>query len=119
MSLLKAPPGDRFYVRVNGFDIACPRCGATSHVNKDTSRSCWEPRTCRWSCRECFLVLTIGIIGWPRAKGRWGQPNDTTPTVREALALRQGLGLWAQTRLKRGRPVNALVLDEQEGGTGE
>lgn len=117
MSQMVAPPGDRFFARMISFEIACPKCDRVHRVTRETNRRVWDPRTCRFECMGCFISLRIGVIAYPSASGRWKMPSDTVPTVRQALALRRDLNLYAQTRLMRGRDVN--VLDLGEGGDAE
>ena len=119
MSTMKAPPGDRMFARLRGFELACPRCDRVQLVTHSTSRRIWDPRTCRFQCMGCFLSLRIGLIAWPSSGGRWKIPNDITPTVRQALALRRELSLYAQTRLMRGRDVNVLALEAEADSPAE
>lgn len=110
----------RFFARIRAFDIACPRCDQVAIVGRGgrgKASSGWNPRMSIWECRKCGLVLALGVVGYRRKKLVWGRrvpPEDTVPTLRQGLKLReQVLGVMAPDPLrhKGNLPVNAVVAE--------
>lgn len=126
------PPavGDRFFARVEGARLECPRCGYLdrfrttgpakgkvgdphARLRKRRTASGWNPLTGRWQCPSCRLTVVLGLLAWPVAPG--GQaantlPRDQVPDTRQLAQLRaQGGGLWMRDSLKRFRATGSNI----------
>jgi hypothetical protein len=109
--------GDRFFARVRALDLACPRC--------DRVYSCGEGRRGKdsiydrtrsiFQCPFCGLTLAIGIIAWPMRPGPVKIPEDTVPTYREAMALRELMGLGGIVPDPVGEPSTGNIRDQRHG----
>lgn len=89
-------PQDRFFARVRAFDIACPRCDRLYTIGEGRKGKAYvyDKAKSQFHCHPgCGLKLTIGILAWRMRNGPTGIPEDIVPTFREALRLRELMGL--------------------------
>lgn len=101
---------DRFFARARAFDLSCPRCSRVAVVRRRSTT--WDPSTSRWQCSGCGLVLTIGIVAWPRKRGSRAAPLDQVPTWRESLGMRNDLSGILPVEAKGNRePVNVILRE--------
>lgn len=129
----------RFFARIRRADLECPRCGtcyvigdgatgrAGSRNNQKRRRTCkWDPKLQRFKCRVCGLTLVLGLVAYraPQGGGRnIFPPEDSVPTIKQALSLRRTLadGVLVDEKRRSGQPVNitedelpALLADEDD-----
>ncbi len=120
--LPELPEGDRFFARVLGARLECPRCGYIDQFETKGSqapkgvkargkgpKSGWDPMTSRWRCPSCGMVFTLGLLAWPVEPGSAPAtlPKDQVPDWRQLAQLRaqaEGQGLWMREAVRRWRP---------------
>lgn len=109
--------GDRFFARVRGFELACPRCGELSIIGegKKDSKRVFDRSKSIWHCRYCSLHLAIGIVAWPVRNGPTGMPEDQVPTYREAMKLRELFGLLGIVPEPFREEPDGSVTDQRHG----
>jgi hypothetical protein len=122
-----APPGTRFFARVDRFHCECPSCGALIVAAKDPRLEATSPRLKRrrgttynpissvlhcWSCRTTFGV---GLLLWPLGRGgrKHRIPADHQPTRRQLRELAQySCGIWAAEIKRQGDSLNVAIDQE-------
>lgn len=128
--LPQPPTGDRFFARITGARLECPRCGYLDHfqtrgpakgrvgdprkpMKGRRSPSGWNPLTGRWQCPSCRLTCVLGLLAWPvRPGGRAvaSLPRDQVPSYRQLAQLRaQGGGLWMRDALQQFRATGSNI----------
>ncbi len=114
MSSQELPPAYvRFFARIRAFDISCPKCGCVASVGAGKATKHWNPINLKWECSKCHAIYFLGVIAWQArfASGPYSTPpDDQRMKVHEALALRRGLSIWAQTRLMNARQERNVVI---------
>ena len=114
---------DRFFARVQAFTAECPHCGAVSAVRAanqhgSTAPAIYDPRTARWTCRECGRTYVVGLLAWPCPRGQGAQapPDDQIPGPRQLPQLRaDGGSYWLPEELKTtGRMDVSNLTGEEE-----
>lgn len=113
-------PGDRFFARIRALDIACPRCGEIYTVGEGRKGKDYVYDKVKgiFRCRaSCGLVLAIGVLAWPMRPGRTGIPEDTIPNFREALRLRELMGLGGVLADEMIQGKDGIPVDQRHGGT--
>jgi len=105
------PAGDRFFARLSNFTCECPHCG---YVVRTTvlGLPAWNPATQRLRCPGCHRVFIAGLLLYPCATRReLVPPEDTVPTPRQALALRNEAGgyLTEEPYWEPGQAVNVAT----------
>lgn len=115
------PPSDRFFARLEGAMLECPRCGTLDYFSqrgaagksaedlrikrlaryKRLSKPSWNPSTGRWKCPSCHLTCILGILAWPTTTApHQTRPRDQVPNQRQLLQLRnEGGGRWMREAL--------------------
>jgi len=132
VDLTLAPGEVRLFARLITFDFSCPKCGRLYQLTEPgRSRAkgvpqykVWDPRSARFCCRYCSLVVLLGVVAWPMSSGRGmnyseATPPDVVPTPREAAEMRVQASYWAKpvdVKLPR-RAVNVVrrKADAQKG----
>lgn len=112
-----------FFGRIVSADVSCPRCDWTTRigrvggkkrkfdqaVTRRGERRTWNPRTMRFKCQRCGLVLRLGLLAH-RVIARGGSPaapEGTVPTYAQALSLRRELSRIRWEREGVAAPNNA------------
>ncbi len=101
-------PPRRFFARILGIHMACPRCD-TMHVIDPRVRSSTRDlrHTGRFRCRKCRLVLLLGVVAYGVTPGGpVAAPKDQVPTPAEAAAIR---AVYRRARRRRQtRPAQTI-----------
>ncbi len=101
-------PPRRFFARILGIHMACPRCD-TIHVVDPTVRSSTRAlrHPGRFRCRKCRLVLLLGVVAYGVTPGGpVAAPQDQVPTRAEAAAIRAVYR--GARRRRRTRPAQTI-----------
>jgi hypothetical protein len=121
-----APPGKRFFARIDRFHCECPACGHLLIARSDSARAfkdrlyrsatLYNPVLSRVRCPGCHTVYGVGLLLWPSPAGRpkLGEiPLDHRPTRRQLATLRQyAYGIWAREPKRQGDELN-VALDQE------
>jgi hypothetical protein len=121
-----APPGTRFFGRIDRFHCECPSCGTIIVAHKDTTISSqhrafkqrratqYNPITSVVYCPGCRRSFGVGLVLWPYRRGpHQAIPADHQPTRREMRQLAQySYGLWGLEIKKQGDELN-IAIDEE------
>lgn len=122
-----APPGTRFFARVDRFHCECPSCGALIIAHKDGTigrehsalkrrrATQYNPITSQLTCPECRRTYGVGLLLWPLQKGirKTNLPADHQPTRRQLRQLAQyAYGIWALDVKRQGDSLN-LAIDQE------
>ena len=125
----------RFFARVDRFTCECPRCGQLIQAHFDRSSGIsvgevrrkeaqrktiklrgrhltYNPLTSRLTCPRCRRLFAVGLLLYPvQERSRQQQPQDTQPTYKQLLALRQlqGGGFLVNTPIRGRDSVNLAV----------
>lgn len=125
--LVRREESSPFFGRIVSADIACPRCDWTTRIGsfggskrrregaqiRKTRGLTWNPRTCRFKCPKCELVIRLGILAH-RVVERGGSPaapEGTVPSYAEALSLRRELSRLRHQRDGVAEPNNAWAAE--------
>lgn len=107
--------GDRLFARIRSLDLECPACGKILVINEKTATTTYNRRTGRLQCPGCKTVYALGALVYPVTTGTTPPgkaPDDWTPTIREALALRQSLaGFLAPSKIAPRAPRNIALRE--------
>lgn len=127
-----APPGIRFFARLDRFHCECPACGQLIVAHKDArapeptrkSRTAafkrsrytqYNPITSILTCPACRLSFGVGLLLWPLARGRRRAriPADHQPTRRQLRQLAQySYGIWGEEVKQQGDELN-IAIDQE------
>jgi uncharacterized protein YbaR (Trm112 family) len=120
-----APPGTRFFARIDDFHCECPACGALIVAHATTGGTQrrrrrarglqYNPITSVLYCPSCRRAFGVGLMLWPlRRCGNTRQiPADHQPTRRQMRALAQyAYGIWADEIKRQGDELN-LAIDAE------
>jgi hypothetical protein len=135
---LEAPPGVRFFARIDRFHCECPSCAGMIVADLDPRRSRerdilakratsreraradsthpYNPFSCVLRCPWCRRTFMVGLLLWSVAEGAHvdrRQPPDTKPTRRQLAQLRAYAdGRWPVATRRAGDAVNIAVVVE-------
>jgi hypothetical protein len=122
-----APPGTRFFGRVDRFHCECPHCATIIVAHKDVTigsqHSAFKrPRATQYNpitsvvyCPGCRRSFGVGLLLWPLSRGGPGRqiPSDHQPTRREMRQLAQyAYGLWGLEIKHQGDALN-IAIDQE------
>ena len=129
-----APPGSRFFGRIDKFHCECPNCGQLIVAAKDPKLESHSPRLKRRRgtlynpisstlyCPGCRMGFGVGLLLWPlgRSGRKHAIPSDHKPTRRQLRDLAQySYGIWTAEIKRQGDTLNIAVDQEcscPEGG---
>ncbi|HLE02423.1 MAG TPA: hypothetical protein VI877_02915 [Dehalococcoidia bacterium] len=109
----------RFFARIRQAELECPRCGEVHRVGRgpEVRKREWDPRTCRFRCRECGFYAILGVLATvpEQHTGRFAAFPDQVPSPDQSRQLRLlGAGQISPAKLKRGLPTNAVAWEATE-----
>ena len=128
-------PTERFFARLQSFEMECPRCGKILVVGRGKPHDHLYNRvTSIMECPKinvrdettvvtkhpgCGMKFLIGIVAWPIRKGHQpkARPPDHVPTDRQLNRLRElSRGIWSNLPKRRGDSLNQIEpeIDEEE-----
>lgn len=130
-----APPGTRFFARVDRFHCECPSCGTLCVASKDADvrhlvagrrrrTTMYNPISSTLYCPGCRKAWGVGLLLWPLARGGGKRtiPADHQPTRRQLRELAQySYGIWTSEITRQGAELNIAIDQEctcprSEGG---
>lgn len=109
----------RFFARARTFDLECPACGVVHAIREGAHRTNdYDPRTARFTCRECLRQFTIGLLAWPCARGKLANtpPADQVLGPRQLAQMREeGSSWWLPEEYRhKGRPDPTNLTGAEE-----
>lgn len=126
-NFLPLKPEQRFFGRLQAFEMECPRCGRLLLVGKGRTHDHLYNRVTsvmqcpKWNPRDettvvtrhpgCGMKFLIGIVAWPMRHGYQPKerPPDHVPTDRQLNEIRQSArGVWARFNKQRGENLNTI-----------
>lgn len=121
-----APPGTRFFARVDRFHCECPACGQLIVAHKDKNvqhltagrkrrGTMYNPISSTLYCPRCRAAYGVGLLLWPlrRGGGKRTVPADHQPTRRQLRELSQySYGIWTTEIKAQGDELN-IAIDQE------
>lgn len=110
--------GTRLFARLRSLDMECPRCARIYAITGNTPATIYNRRTGIFTCVACDLTLALGVLMYRIQPGRAHLnpiPPDWSPTVKQAIALRQEISnaaVLVTGRISRAQtPRNVALRD--------
>lgn len=122
-----APPGTRFFGRIDRFHCECPACGQIIVAAKDPGevgpklarlrrkQTAYNPITSVLYCPSCRMAFGVGLLLWPLRRGASPAriPADHRPTRRQLRELAsKSYGIWTEEIKRQGDELN-LAIDQE------
>jgi len=117
-----APPGIRFFGRVDRFHCECPACGHLIMADKEGThthiaprrrqRTQYNPITARVSCPSCRRTFGVGLLLWSLKGGsKHAIPADQIPTTEQARQMAQygAVARWPAEVRRQGEALNRVI----------
>lgn len=120
-------PTERFFGRLQAFEMECPRCGKILVVGRGKphdhlyNRVTSEMQCPKMNPRDettavtrhpgCGMKFLIGIVAWPIRVGyqHKARPPDHVPDDRQLHTIRAyARGLWPKTKKAKGDSLNQI-----------
>jgi hypothetical protein len=119
-------PAQRFFARLQSFDLECPKCGTVYQVRMPRGGHKtvnYDPWTARFRCtaKNCNGMYVLGILAWPivaTTRVASQPPEDQVPSPRQLGQMRkEGGGWWMPEsegqRYKRPRTTNLTTEEDR------